>query len=58
MYVKGPDRSAMWYTEPPSSTEAAAAFAKVGNGKLGYIGDVNGEKDTTPVVLAMCGLLD
>ncbi|KAM7193946.1 hypothetical protein V8F20_008216 [Naviculisporaceae sp. PSN 640] len=58
MFVKGAERPAMWYTEAPSSTEAAAAFVGVGNGKLGYIGDVNGEKETTSVVLAMCGLLD
>ncbi|KAK4210498.1 hypothetical protein QBC37DRAFT_448106 [Rhypophila decipiens] len=59
LYVAGPDRSAMWYTDPesPSATQAAAALVKVGNGKLGYIGDVNGEKETTKVVLAMCGLL-
>lgn len=55
--IVGPEKSAMWYTEETSSTETVAAFVKVGNGKLGYIGDVNGE-EITPVVLAMCGLLD
>ncbi|KAM7185929.1 hypothetical protein V8F33_012118 [Rhypophila sp. PSN 637] len=58
-FVTGMDRSAMWYTgsKSPSATQAAAVLVKVGNSKLGYIGDVNGEKETTKVVLAMCGLL-
>ncbi|AEO58165.1 hypothetical protein MYCTH_2305342 [Thermothelomyces thermophilus ATCC 42464] len=38
-------------------TEAPVAVGKVGNGRLGYIGDVNVEDETGDVVLAMCGLL-
>lgn len=38
--------------------EAAVAFARVGEGKLGYIGDVNAEQDLNAVILAMCGILN
>ena len=37
-------------------TEPPAAFAKVGEGKVGYVGDVNNEDETTPMILGMCGL--
>lgn len=37
--------------------QAAVALAKVGEGKLGYLGDVNAEDESNTVVLAMCGLL-
>jgi hypothetical protein len=37
--------------------EVPVAFGKVGQGNLGYIGDVNNEKESETVVLAMCGLL-
>lgn len=37
-------------------TQAPAAFARVGAGKVGYVGDVNNESDTTTVLLRMCGL--
>lgn len=56
-FVTGLDQSAIWYAEHRSSTEAAVAFAKVGQGRLGYIGDVNGEEASNTVVMAMCGLL-
>jgi hypothetical protein len=36
--------------------QTPVAFAKLGNGKLGYVGDVNGEEGSDAVVLAMCGL--
>jgi hypothetical protein len=46
---------------PPRSvdgrTQASVAFARVGTGKVGYVGDVNNESDTTTVVLRMCGLV-
>jgi hypothetical protein len=38
--------------------EAAVAFAKVGRGWVGYVGDVNFEAETHTVILAMLGLLD
>ena len=58
LFVKNVDRSAAWYTEGETSNEAAVAFAKVGSGRLGYVGDVNGEEGSDAVVLAMCGLFD
>ncbi|KAL2132138.1 hypothetical protein VTI74DRAFT_4144 [Chaetomium olivicolor] len=58
LFVKNVDRSAVWYTEEETSNEAAVVFAEVGSGRLGYVGDVNGEEGSDAVVLAMCGLLD
>ncbi|KAI2620014.1 hypothetical protein GGR54DRAFT_112056 [Hypoxylon sp. NC1633] len=37
--------------------ESPVVFASVGDGKLGYLGDVNAEEGSTTVVLVMCGLL-
>lgn len=39
-------------------TQYPAVHTRVGQGYLGYIGDVNGENDSTAPVLAMLGLLD
>ncbi|KAI9878395.1 MAG: hypothetical protein M1830_001025 [Pleopsidium flavum] len=36
--------------------ESPMVFAQVGNGYLGWVGDVNAEKDSTRVVMAMCNL--
>ncbi|GAB1314536.1 hypothetical protein MFIFM68171_04746 [Madurella fahalii] len=49
---------AAWYTETETLNEAAVAFAEVGLGRLGYVGDVDGAKGSDPAVLAMCGLLN
>jgi len=57
LFVSGVDGSTAWYTEEPSSREAAVAWTKVGSGHLGYVGDVNGEKESLDVVMAMCGFL-
>ncbi|KAK4543012.1 hypothetical protein LTR36_006010 [Oleoguttula mirabilis] len=38
-------------------TQTPAAFGQAGRGKVGYIGDVNAEAETTAVVLAMCGIV-
>lgn len=57
LFVKNIERSAAWYTERESCDEAAVAWIKVGLGRLGYVGDVNGENESTAVVMAMCGLL-
>lgn len=57
VFVKNVGRSATWYASGDSSSEAAVVFADVGNGKLGYAGDVNGEESSNTVILAMCGLL-
>ncbi|KAF2127607.1 hypothetical protein P153DRAFT_52310 [Dothidotthia symphoricarpi CBS 119687] len=32
------------------------ALTNIGSGKLGYVGDVNGEEESDEVILAMCGL--
>ncbi|KAL5912924.1 hypothetical protein ACKVWE_008520 [Pyricularia oryzae] len=45
-----------WYGRGENHPEAAVAFTKVGNGKLGYVGDVNGEDVSDTVIMAMCGL--
>ncbi|KAK1978027.1 hypothetical protein LZ30DRAFT_600051 [Colletotrichum cereale] len=37
--------------------QAAISFAQVGDGKIGYVGDVNVEEGTNDAILAMCGLL-
>ncbi|KAF2709048.1 hypothetical protein K504DRAFT_433846 [Pleomassaria siparia CBS 279.74] len=39
-----------------NSSEAAIVWAKYGQGWIGYIGDVNGEKGSDDVIVAMCGL--
>ena len=44
--------------EDPSGLleEATAAYARLGSGYLGYIGNVNPGEEYTNIVLAMCGL--
>ncbi len=39
-------------------TQTPAAFTRCGEGRIGYLGDVNAEAETEKVVLAMCGLLE
>ncbi|XDG09919.1 hypothetical protein ABKA04_009534 [Annulohypoxylon sp. FPYF3050] len=56
LYVQGVARSDVWYAG--GKDEVAVAFTKVGNGMLGYVGDVNGEDGSEAVVLAMLGLLN
>lgn len=41
-----------------SAGEAPAVCARVGQGLLSFLGDVNGEQASTPVILSMLGLLD
>ncbi len=44
---------------PPNSVDCEqtpVVFAKIGEGWLGYVGDVNNESESQAVVLAMCGL--
>ncbi|KAK7438433.1 hypothetical protein VKT23_018046 [Stygiomarasmius scandens] len=36
--------------------EAPVLFARMGEGYVGYVGDVNGEEDSTDITLAMLGL--
>ncbi|OAA57028.1 Ribonuclease H-like protein [Niveomyces insectorum RCEF 264] len=56
-FARNVDPSAVWYAASEAPDQAAVVFAKVGQGRLGYIGDVNGEKESIQAVLAMCGLL-
>ncbi|KAL7948251.1 triacylglycerol lipase [Trichoderma barbatum] len=37
--------------------ETAVALAEFGRGRLGYVGDIDGEEVFVAVILAMCGLL-
>ena len=68
--IKGVDKKDFVYATTPDSMieelakaefahkpdEAAVVFTSVGNGHLGYIGDVGAEDGTTDVVMAMLGL--
>ncbi|KAH8589778.1 hypothetical protein B0O99DRAFT_636194 [Bisporella sp. PMI_857] len=49
--------SRVFYPEPVATSETPAAYTEVGNGWLGYVGDVNAEEGTDAVVLGMLGLL-
>lgn len=57
LFVGNVRKEHVWYAEPGVSKEAAVARASTGFGRLGYIGDVNGEEASSKVVLALCGLL-
>jgi hypothetical protein len=41
---------------PVDLLETSVAFARLQNGWIGYVGDVNGEEETTAIVLKMLGL--
>lgn len=69
VFLKNVAPNESWYASPPGSTsesvvfgptpvkeQTSVAFAKVGNGWLGYTGDVNDEDGTRAAVLAMMGL--
>ncbi|GAP86908.1 putative zinc finger domain-containing MYND-type [Rosellinia necatrix] len=56
LYVEGVASSDVWYAGEQG--EVAVAFTKVGNGMLGYVGDVNREDGSEAVILAMLGLLN
>jgi hypothetical protein len=45
-------------TSVHSLNESPAVLAKVGSGKLGYVGDVNAEEESNLVILAMCGIFE
>ncbi|KAF5649191.1 triacylglycerol lipase [Fusarium sp. NRRL 52700] len=51
------ESSVFFPTNARAPGESPITFASVGDGKLGYIGDVNGERGSNVAVLAMCGLL-
>jgi hypothetical protein len=52
-------QSRVFYPVPITDQEQTPiALTNIGKGKLGYVGDVNGEEGSDAVVLAMCGLRD
>lgn len=64
--IKNVDGHAAWYAVcdevvPPKKfdkvKEAPVAFAKVGEGNLGYVGDVNNEEEACTIIRAMLGVL-
>ena len=72
VHIQGVDRGSAWYLPGEGSTveshvlardpiadrtETPVAFEKVGEGWLGYTGDINSEDGTTKVVLGMLQLL-
>jgi hypothetical protein len=62
LFLKNVEDAAAWYYPSEDEvieslmTQTPVALAKVGEGKLGYVGDVNKEEGSDAVVLAMCGL--
>ncbi|KAL8403477.1 hypothetical protein RB594_008654 [Gaeumannomyces avenae] len=56
LFLKNVDKAARLYVREDKETEVAVAFAKVENGRLAYIGDVNREEGSAKVIMAMCGL--
>ncbi|KAJ1324685.1 ribonuclease HI [Microdochium nivale] len=57
VYLEKVAAPGVWYTHEHDPRQAAVALARVGQGRLGYMGDVNGETHSNQVVLALCGLL-
>lgn len=71
VFLTGVERNDAWYLPTAESRTESLVFAgaalgnlemtpvackRVGEGKVGYVGDVNGEEGSDAVVLAMCGL--
>jgi hypothetical protein len=56
VYLNNVDSSAVWYADERDQT--AVAFAQVGKGRIGYIGDANLERESQTIALAMSGILD
>ncbi|KAB2573072.1 hypothetical protein DBV05_g8246 [Lasiodiplodia theobromae] len=59
LYVPRSDsyiESFVFAPEPVDQNETPVAWADVGEGMVGYIGDVNSEEGSKRVLLAMCGL--
>ena len=48
--------SRVFPSAPVDTAQTPVVFAKVGEGWLGYVGDVNNESGSQSIVLAMCGL--
>ncbi|MCJ1359731.1 MAG: hypothetical protein MMC33_009733 [Icmadophila ericetorum] len=71
LHIEGMAKSSMLYVTTPDSQleslvfaarpqhnekESPVVFQTYGKGRVGWIGDVNGEKGSTKVVLGICGL--
>lgn len=58
-YVRLREKDEAWYvaTDSRDNIDALVAVGKIGNGRLGFIGDKYSRGDKDVVVLAMCGLL-
>lgn len=59
VYAPNPDlrlQSILFNSVTVTRCEVPVAYTQLGAGYLGYIGDVNGEEESTNVVLAMLGL--
>lgn len=51
--------SAVFHPDSANKTgESPVVLGRVGEGKLGYVGDVNAEKGSDAAILAMCGLYE
>lgn len=61
VYVTTPDSRIQSHVFAPESAhtpdQTPVCFTSVGNGFLGYVGDVNAEEETTWVILTMCNLV-
>ncbi|KAI8665404.1 RNase H type-1 domain-containing protein [Fusarium sp. Ph1] len=57
LFIKKTGHYGALYTENGGYSAAAVASARVGMGRLGYIGNILGNEDTDAVTLALCGLL-
>ncbi|KAL8344121.1 hypothetical protein RB601_004578 [Gaeumannomyces tritici] len=55
VFLQNVDKAARLYVREDKETDVAVAFAKVENGRLAFIGDVNREEGSAKVIMAMCG---
>lgn len=58
VFARVKDESQMWYCHPKEKNQAASAMARLGEGRFGYVGDLEEGNGTSSVVLAMCGLAE
>jgi hypothetical protein len=59
IFVPVPEATTQSHVFPPShvdQAQAAIVGAKVGDGYVAYVGDVNGEEGSNKVILSLCGL--
>lgn len=60
LHLVGVPSEAMVYIRTPDwdMSQSPVAFTPIGEGYVGYVGDIDGEEQSTAVVLGMCGLLN